>query len=59
MDGTRIAGRSMWPARSFPLDILTDCISRPGEEMETLLQADGFAEHTKKSPGQYHVEKYW
>jgi ferredoxin--NADP+ reductase len=29
------------------------------EEMSVLLAADGFREHTRKSPGQIHAEKYW
>ena len=29
------------------------------EDMMTLLAKDGFQEHTKKSPGQVHLEKYW
>ena len=29
------------------------------ETMEELLKRDGFTEHTRKSPGQYHVERYW
>ncbi len=29
------------------------------EGMMETLQGEGFAEHTRKSPGQIHVEKYW
>ena len=29
------------------------------EAMEKILQEDGFSEHTRKSPGQYHLERYW
>lgn len=29
------------------------------EEMEVLLKEEGYAEHSRKSPGQIHVEKYW
>lgn len=29
------------------------------EAMEEIVQAEGFKEHTSKSPGQYHVERYW
>jgi ferredoxin--NADP+ reductase len=29
------------------------------QTMEGILQEEGYAEHTPKSPGQYHVEKYW
>ncbi|MBT3603703.1 MAG: ferredoxin--NADP reductase [Candidatus Latescibacteria bacterium] len=28
-------------------------------DMKTLLEADGFVEHSRKSPGQIHVELYW
>jgi ferredoxin--NADP+ reductase len=29
------------------------------EEMAGLVAADGFVEHSRKSPGQVHMEKYW
>ena len=29
------------------------------EEMVEILAKDGFIEHTKKNPGQVHVERYW
>jgi ferredoxin--NADP+ reductase len=29
------------------------------ETMEGLLQGEGFAEHTPRRPGQYHLERYW
>ncbi len=29
------------------------------ESMEEIIKAEGFTEHTRKSPGQYHVERYW
>jgi ferredoxin--NADP+ reductase len=28
------------------------------ESMEKIIQAEGFTEHTRKAPGQYHVERY-
>jgi ferredoxin--NADP+ reductase len=28
------------------------------ESMEKIIKADGFTEHTRKTPGQYHVERY-
>jgi len=28
-------------------------------EMEAIVQQEGFAEHKPRSPGQYHVERYW
>ena len=29
------------------------------EAMEVILQGEGFAEHTRRSAGQYHLERYW
>lgn len=29
------------------------------EAMQALLEAEGFREHTRKQPGQLHMEKYW
>ena len=29
------------------------------EDVEALIQREGFTENTRKSPGQYHVERYW
>ena len=29
------------------------------EDMEEIIKKDGFVEHKRKSPGQYHVERYW
>ncbi|MBN2445480.1 MAG: ferredoxin--NADP reductase [Phycisphaerae bacterium] len=29
------------------------------ESMEEIITAEGFVEHTRKTPGQYHVERYW
>jgi ferredoxin--NADP+ reductase len=29
------------------------------EDVEALIQREGFTEHTRKAPGQYHVERYW
>lgn len=29
------------------------------EDMELYLTEEGFVEHTSKTPGQYHVERYW
>ncbi|MEW6750258.1 MAG: ferredoxin--NADP reductase [Candidatus Latescibacterota bacterium] len=28
-------------------------------QMEAILQREGFTEHTPRSPGQYHLERYW
>ena len=29
------------------------------EEMVEILETEGYREHTKKEPGQIHVERYW
>lgn len=29
------------------------------EAMEAIIQAEGFEEHSRRTPGTYHVEKYW
>jgi ferredoxin--NADP+ reductase len=29
------------------------------ESMEQILQGEGFAEHTRRTPGQIHLERYW
>ena len=29
------------------------------EDMEKILGKEGFTEHTRKSPGTYHLERYW
>ena len=29
------------------------------EDMEKILSKEGFTEHTRKSPGTYHLERYW
>jgi ferredoxin--NADP+ reductase len=29
------------------------------EDMVDLLEQEGFTEHTKKTPGQIHAERYW
>ncbi len=44
-----------------PADTHILMCGNPGmiEDMETIIKAEGFEEHTSRSPGQYHVEKYW
>ena len=29
------------------------------KDMKALLEAEGFVEHSRKTPGQIHVELYW
>ena len=29
------------------------------ESMVGILETDGFVEHSRKQPGQIHVERYW
>jgi hypothetical protein len=29
------------------------------QNMVPVLEAEGFREHSKKNPGQIHMEKYW
>ena len=29
------------------------------EDMEKIISEGGFTEHTRKSPGTYHLERYW
>jgi hypothetical protein len=29
------------------------------DDTVTMLQNEGYKEHTKKEPGQIHVERYW
>jgi hypothetical protein len=29
------------------------------EAMQKVLEGEGFVEHSRKSPGQLHFEKYW
>lgn len=50
-----------WGFKPGPADTHFFLCGNP-EMLETLqhrLEAEGFREHTKKSPGQIHLEKYW
>ncbi len=50
-----------WGARPKPNDTHLFLCGNPSmiEVMEAVVQKEGFQEHTRKSPGQYHVERYW
>jgi ferredoxin--NADP+ reductase len=50
-----------WGFRPTPADTDLFLCGNPGmvEAMAALLEAEGFREHTKKTPGQVHFEKYW
>ena len=50
-----------WVGHPTPEDTHVLLCGNPGmiEAMEKILQKDGFSEHTRKSPGQYHLERYW
>ena len=50
-----------WGFASTPDDTHVFLCGNPGmiEAMVELIEAEGFVEHTKKSPGQLHVERYW
>lgn len=50
-----------WGRRPTPADTDLFLCGNPGmvEAMQTLLEAEGFREHTRKVPGQVHFEKYW
>ena len=44
-----------------PADTHILLCGNPGmiESMEEIIQAEDFSEHSRRSPGTYHVEKYW
>lgn len=50
-----------WGSQPTPADTHVLLCGNPTmiQTMEGILQQEGYAEHTPKSPGQYHVEKYW
>ena len=50
-----------WGFRPSPQHTHVLLCGNPGmiEAMEALIQAEGFVEHSRRSPGNYHVEKYW
>jgi ferredoxin--NADP+ reductase len=50
-----------WGFRPTPADTHIFLCGHPGmlETLQHQLEAEGFREHTKKAPGQIHLEKYW
>ena len=50
-----------WGFHPTPEDTQILMCGNPGmiEDMEAIIQSEGFKQHTVRSPGQYHVEKYW
>jgi ferredoxin--NADP+ reductase len=50
-----------WGFRPTPENTHTFLCGSPAmiDEMVALLGAEGYCEHTKKTPGQIHVERYW
>lgn len=57
-DGTL---RKAWGGHPTPSDTHVFLCGNPGmiESMTDILQTEGFAPHSRKSPGQIHMEKYW
>ena len=51
----------MWGFQPGPEDTHVLLCGNPGmiEAMERILQGEGFEEHTARSPGQIHLERYW
>lgn len=52
---------SLWGACPTPADTHVFLCGNPGmiDEMLALLAEEGFREHTRKEPGQVHLERYW
>jgi ferredoxin--NADP+ reductase len=50
-----------WGFRPTPADTHIFLCGNPCmvDQMSQLLQGEGFREHTRKEPGQIHVERYW
>ena len=50
-----------WGFRPSPADTHIFLCGNPGmlETMQRQLEAEGFREHTRKTPGEIHLEKYW
>ena len=50
-----------WGFKATPADTDFFLCGNPGmvEAMQAILEEDGFHEHTRKTPGQVHFEKYW
>ncbi|NUQ62178.1 MAG: ferredoxin--NADP reductase [Pirellulales bacterium] len=57
---SRVVDR-LWGFRPTPENTHVFLCGNPAmiEDMLQLLAQDGFREHTKKAPGQMHLEKYW
>ncbi|UCD74327.1 MAG: ferredoxin--NADP reductase [Phycisphaerales bacterium] len=51
----------VWGKQPTPEDTDVYLCGHPDmiEDFEKILQAEGFTEHTRKQPGQYHLERYW
>lgn len=58
---TRHVLESRWGMRLTPENCHVLLCGNPGmvDDMIAILRAEGFVEHTRKEPGQIHVEKYW
>ena len=50
-----------WGFRPEPANTHFFLCGNPGmlDAIKAILEEEGFQEHTKKSPGQIHMEKYW
>jgi ferredoxin--NADP+ reductase len=50
-----------WGIKPTPADTDFFLCGNPGmvEALQKMLEEEGFTEHTKKTPGQVHFEKYW
>jgi ferredoxin/flavodoxin---NADP+ reductase len=50
-----------WGSHPSPADTHVLLCGNPMmiEAMERILRQEGFAEHTPRSPGQYHLERFW
>jgi len=55
------AVEKIWGAPPTPQDTHVFLCGNPKmiEAMSELLEAQGFKRHSRKNPGQYHVEEYW
>jgi len=53
--------RKAWGFEPTPADTDFFLCGNPSmvEAMQKILEGEGFTEHTKKTPGQVHFEKYW
>ena len=57
----RDAVAERWGFRPQPATTHVFLCGNPGmiEQAMTMLEADGYSEHSRKQPGEIHVEKYW